>query len=89
MPLSERTERALEACYDALLEPARWTSALQLLGESFGGVSCIFFEHDRENPSLGRPMSVEHEGFSDLWVATNPMLPTRMSDHGLSDANSS
>src|ERR1700722_12376499 len=74
MPLSERTGRALEACYDAILEPARWSSALQLLGESLGGVSCLFFEHDRD-PSLGRPMSVEHEGFSDLWARNEPHAP--------------
>ena len=48
MPLSERTERALEACYDAILAPTRWSSALQSLGESFGAASCTFFEYDRE-----------------------------------------
>jgi DNA-binding CsgD family transcriptional regulator len=74
MPLTPRTERALEACYDALLEPARWSSALQLLGESLGGVSCLFFEHDRES-SVGRPMSIEHEGFSDLWNRNEPHAP--------------
>jgi hypothetical protein len=36
MPLSERTERGLEACYDAVLSPQRWGPALQLLAESVG-----------------------------------------------------
>jgi DNA-binding CsgD family transcriptional regulator len=74
MPLTPRTERALEACYDALLAPGRWSSALQLLGESLGGVSCLFFEHDRDS-ALGRPMSIEHEGFSDLWNRNEPHAP--------------
>jgi hypothetical protein len=64
MPLSEGTERALEACYDAILAPMRWLSALQVLGESFGAASCTFYEHDRENSPAPVPMSVEHEANS-------------------------
>jgi DNA-binding CsgD family transcriptional regulator len=74
MPLSERTERALEACYDAILAPTQWSSALQSLGESFGGASCILFEHDRENPAPA-PMSVGHEAFADLWARNQAHAP--------------
>ena len=65
MPLSEGTERALEACYDAILAPTRWSSALQLLGESFGAASCTFYEHDRENSPSPAPMSEGHVAFAD------------------------
>jgi DNA-binding CsgD family transcriptional regulator len=74
MPLSERTERALEACYDAILAPTQWSSALQFLGESFGAASCTLFEHDRENPAPV-PMSVGHEAFADLWARNQAHAP--------------
>jgi hypothetical protein len=75
MPLSERTERALEACYDAILAPTRWSSALQSLGESFGAASCTFFQHDRENSPAPAPMSAGHEAFFDRWVRNQARAP--------------
>jgi hypothetical protein len=68
MPLTERTERALEACYDAILAPPLWSSALQLLGESFGAASCTLYEHDREHSPAPVPMSAEHEAYSVRWA---------------------
>ena len=65
MPLTERTERALEACHDAILAPTRWPSALQALGESLGAASCMFFEHDRGNSPAPAPMSEGHVAFAD------------------------
>jgi DNA-binding CsgD family transcriptional regulator len=65
MPVTERTERALEACHDAILAPTRWPSALQALGESLGAASCMFFEHDRENSPAPAPMSEGHVAFAD------------------------
>jgi DNA-binding CsgD family transcriptional regulator len=75
MPLSERTERALEACYDAILAPTRWPSALQSLAESFDAASCTFYEHDRENSPAPVPMSVEHEAYSVRWARNQPHAP--------------
>ena len=74
MPLSERTERALEACYDAILAPTQWSSALQFLGESFGAASCTLFEHDRENPAPV-PISVGHELYFARWVRNQAHAP--------------
>ena len=65
MPLTEKTERALEACHDAILAPTRWPSALQSLGELLGAASCMFFEHDRENSPAPAPMSEGHVAFAD------------------------
>jgi DNA-binding CsgD family transcriptional regulator len=65
MPLTEKTERALEACHDAILAPARWPLALQSLGESLGAASCMFYEHDRENSPAPAPMSEGHVAFAD------------------------
>ena len=75
MPLSEGTERALQACYDAILAPTQWSSALQLLGESFGAASCTFYEHDRENSPAPVPMSVEHEAYSARWARNQAHAP--------------
>ena len=65
MPLTERTERALEACHDAILAPTRWPTALQSLAELLGAASCMFFEHDRENSPAPAPMSEGHVAFAD------------------------
>jgi hypothetical protein len=75
MPLSERAERALEACYDAILAPTRWSSALQSLAESFGAASCTLFDHDQENSPAPAPMSVGHEEFADLWARNQAHAP--------------
>lgn len=75
MPLTERTERALEACHDAILAPTRWPSALQSLAESFGAASCTFYEHDRENSPGPVPMSVEHEPYSVRWARNQAHAP--------------
>lgn len=42
MALSVPTEYALEACIDAVVAPALWPQALQLLAESLGAESCTF-----------------------------------------------
>jgi DNA-binding CsgD family transcriptional regulator len=75
MPLTEKTERALEACYDAILAPTRWPSALQSMAESFGAASCTLYEHDRENSPAPVPMSVEHEAFSARWARNQAYAP--------------
>ena len=75
MPLSERTEHALEACYDAILAPTRWSLALQSLAESFGAASCTLYEHDRENSPGPVPMSAEHEAYSVRWERNQPHAP--------------
>ena len=75
MPLTERTERALEACHDAILAPTRWPSALQSLGESLGAASCMFFEHDRENSPAPAPMSEGHVAFADRLTRNQAHAP--------------
>ncbi len=75
MPLSERTDRALEACYDAILAPTRWASALQLLAESFGAASCVLFDHKRKDSAAPLPMSMGHEAYADLWTRNQAHAP--------------
>src|SRR5260370_41191393 len=73
MPLSERTERALDACQDAVLAPQQWPRALQLLAESLGGASCTFFSPD--DPKASVPISSEHVEFADLWIRNQDDFP--------------
>jgi PAS domain-containing protein len=75
MPLSEGTERALEACYDAILAPTRWSSALQSLAESFGASSCVLFDHNRKDSAALVPMSEGHEAYADLWARNQAHAP--------------
>ena len=42
MSLHVRTERALEACYDALIVPELWPTALQQLADALSVSSCTF-----------------------------------------------
>lgn len=70
----ERTERAIEACYDAVLAPAEWPRALQLLAESLGAESCTFFSDDEEVPPK-MPISTEHAEFHELWLRNECNAP--------------
>jgi DNA-binding CsgD family transcriptional regulator len=73
MPLSELTQRALEACYDAVVAPDRWPQALQLVAESAGAASATFFYPD--NPAASVPISTEHLEFAELWLRNQPHFP--------------
>lgn len=73
MLLSERTERALDACQDAVLTPQQWPQALQLLADSFGAASCTFCYSD--DPKASVPVSSEHEEFAALWLRNQSHAP--------------
>ncbi|MFK0688791.1 helix-turn-helix transcriptional regulator [Mesorhizobium sp. IMUNJ 23033] len=73
MPMG-RTERAIEACYDAVLAPAEWPRALQLLAESLGAESCTFFSDDEEVPPK-MPISTGHAEFHELWLRNECNAP--------------
>jgi DNA-binding CsgD family transcriptional regulator len=75
MPLTARTERALEACHDAVLAPVQWPSAMQSLAESFGAASSTFTDHDRANWPAPTPMSEGHVAFADRWARNQAHAP--------------
>lgn len=63
------TALAVEACYDAILDPVRWPDALQLLARSLNATSCVVRTRESEATPLD-PMALEsseHVGFSELW----------------------
>ena len=75
MTLSEQTDRAIDACYDAALQPDRWPAALQLLGESLGADSCTFSTGDRLGDPFRMPRSEGHEAFAERWIAFERHAP--------------
>jgi len=80
MLLSERTGRAIEACYDAVLAPDRWPWALQLLGESLGAESCTFATGNTVEDPFRMPRSDGHEDFAQLWLLNQPHAPDPHAD---------
>jgi DNA-binding CsgD family transcriptional regulator len=76
MGLSERTERALEICLDAVVAPALWPRALQSLGESLGAASCTFCSQELQQlSSRVMPISEEHGAFAELWMRNEEFAP--------------
>lgn len=67
---------AIEACYDAAFEFARWPEALQKLADSLDASSCVIrtgdnahpFRVNQSRPTALRPDSTEHAEFSALWL---------------------
>jgi DNA-binding CsgD family transcriptional regulator len=85
MVLSERTQHAIEACYDAVLAPALWPEALQKLGESVGASSCTFYNRDRGDGLV--PMSSGHREFADYWLRNQPHYPDPFPSHATAASN--
>jgi DNA-binding CsgD family transcriptional regulator len=73
--LTERTECAIEDCYDATLTPALWPEALQRLGESVGALSCNLFSHAEGQDPGKLPISSAHEQFAELWARNQEFAP--------------
>jgi DNA-binding CsgD family transcriptional regulator len=74
MSLDDRTERALEACYDAVLMPALWPEVLQQLADALAVTSCNFTPLDGIRPP-GLPVSTGHCEFAALWCQNQEHAP--------------
>jgi DNA-binding CsgD family transcriptional regulator len=73
MSLQVRTERALQACYDALIMPDRWPTALQQLADALDVSSCTFASiGDRPYEP---PISTGHYEFTSLWCRNRYHAP--------------
>lgn len=72
MSLHARTEGALQACYDAILMPELWSTALQQLADALAVSSCTFTPLDGKRTSIDGngysvPVSAGHLEFAKLW----------------------
>jgi len=65
MQINERTERALEACYDAILAPERWGAALDGLAHALGAAGCLF--HPHSPTTLRFPLSAGLAELGEMW----------------------
>jgi DNA-binding CsgD family transcriptional regulator len=73
MSLHVRTERALEACHDALIMPDLWPIALQQLADALDVASCTFASiGDRPYEP---PISIGHWKFTTLWCRNQEHAP--------------
>ncbi len=73
MSLQVRTERALQACYDALIMPDRWPTALQQLADALDVSSCTFASiGDRPYEP---PYSTGHYEFCSFWARNRYHAP--------------
>jgi DNA-binding CsgD family transcriptional regulator len=70
MAMEAEAPLAIEACYDAVFEPARWPEALQELAESLDATSCVVRAREADDTPLNLQAleSTEHAGFSELWL---------------------
>ena len=73
MYLQPRTERALEACHDALIVPERWPTALQHVADALAVSSCTFTPADGDRGCV--PFSTGHLEFVPLWCRNQSHAP--------------
>jgi len=65
MQINERTERALETCYDAILAPERWGAALDGLAHALEAAGCLF--HPHSPTTLRFPLSPGLAELGEMW----------------------
>src|ERR1700737_2117433 len=75
MDLSEHTERAIDACYDAIFDPDLWSSALHHLAHSLGASGCLFHPHDPDSALSHLPVSPGLAVLADLSSRTRDYAP--------------
>lgn len=71
---------AIGALYDCILEPARWTSALERLSRYVGGSSALLFHQDHRSKTGGFLQSYNADPewtrlYFEKYVQLNPVLP--------------
>lgn len=68
MELSPKTSRALDACYDAVIMPSRWTAALDELAHSLGAQGCLIVPHEINDREYGVVWSTECWKVQDVYL---------------------
>ncbi len=67
--LSERQERAIDGCYDAIAMPELWPAALDELASSLGAAAAMFFPKDFDQDSIRIPSSTRNNRLLEEYVA--------------------
>lgn len=90
----EAFSEAIGALYDCILDPARWTSALERLSRYVGGSSALLFHQDHRSRTGGFLQSYNADPewtrlYFEKYVQLNPVLPlTAFMDVGSSTSMS-
>jgi DNA-binding CsgD family transcriptional regulator len=74
MELSPSTSRALDACYDAVIMPSRWTAALDDLAHSLGARGCMITPHVVNDREYGVVFATDCWNVQEHWLRNRDWL---------------
>lgn len=77
-----RINAALDACYDAVVDPASWVEALHGLARSLDAVCCMFYPQHPEDTLLQMPASHDFRDFLGEFVRDGWWLNDHRADRG-------
>jgi DNA-binding CsgD family transcriptional regulator len=75
-------EAALDACYDAVVDPASWSDALHKLARSLDAACCMFYPQHPEDTLLQMPASHDFRDFLDEFVNDGWWLHDHRAERG-------
>ena len=64
----ESIERAIDGCYDAIVDPERWPDAMHALARSLDAVCGMFYPEKPDETLLDLPASHNYRDFLDEFV---------------------
>lgn len=64
----DKLNRAIDACYDAVLDPATWPDALHALARSLDAVSSMFYPENHSGQFQSVPASRDYAPFLEAYV---------------------
>ena len=82
MTLTASVERAVDRCYEAVLQPQGWTDALDQLSGALGGSGCNFLAHDRADRTVACMCSTHMGHWNELWAQNLDWVSDQCSPRG-------
>ena len=76
----ERISHAIDACYDAVVDPERWSAALHMLAGSMGSACCMFYPQFPDETVLRMPASPVFSQFLEAFVGEGWWLDDHRAD---------
>lgn len=83
MTLTSGIEHAVDRCYETILQPQSWTSALDQLSSALGGSGCNFLAHDRAENIVSFMHSTHMAHWSELWAQNLDWVSDQCSPRGV------
>jgi DNA-binding CsgD family transcriptional regulator len=82
MELSPKTSRALDACYEAVIVPSRWTAALDDLAHSLGARGCMITPHVVNDREYGVVFATDCWNVQEHWLRNRDWLKPTIEPRG-------